>query len=205
MFGVLEMITKIIRMSTEDLKNVMTNIEARLRETKMSMPEFQKLMNVNSQHVNNWKIRVFPGKLLPKAASVLNMSIDELVTGKKNLTDPASLPAYTLEDAPVCVDHYLLELDGDTIPGYAARSRFLCIPFDEDAQENGKYVVLKKSAAEPAVVCIQQGPKSSRTLLAELVGARRVDHPDYLHRYDAGEILCAIFDVVNDSSLWSRE
>ena len=112
---------------------------------------------------------------------------------------------YTLENAPVCEAEYTLQLGGGMLPNYPDPARFSCIPFDEDAKENAKYVVCRKPDSKSAIICMQTGPKGDRTILAQLVDGRRVDHPDYFLSYSSVEILCAIFDVASDSSLWSAD
>lgn len=60
-------------------------IEEILEHQGISIPEFQKMMGIQSQHWNNWKNRGVPGNRLISVAGTLHTTVEELAPGlKKN-------------------------------------------------------------------------------------------------------------------------
>lgn len=113
-----------------------------------------------------------------------------------------SLPEYTMETAPVCTSDYILFIEGNTAVDYEDDARFHCVPYEDEATWKARFLLFRKPGDTIPVLGEQHGSRHRKTHLSELVGGRRVDHPDLLHPLDSVEVLCAIRDVVTDSGLW---
>jgi hypothetical protein len=57
-------------------------IEQVLNEKGIKNPEFQKLVGIQSQHWNNWKIRGVPSKMIFSVATALGLNAEWIATGK---------------------------------------------------------------------------------------------------------------------------
>jgi transcriptional regulator with XRE-family HTH domain len=56
-------------------------IEALIKQKHLNQKRFCELIGVDSSYFSNWKKRGFPSARLPKAAAVLDLSLDELTRG----------------------------------------------------------------------------------------------------------------------------
>lgn len=82
---------------------------------KWNLVEFANAMNVEKQHVNNWKERGIPHSRLPKAAQVLGVTVDELLTGVHPVNPPEEPRTVTHWGITVTEAGFLLAKEWDQL------------------------------------------------------------------------------------------
>lgn len=191
-----------------------------IKLSDMNKGQFAKAVKVSSPTVTDWtkgEIKELKAENASKIADVLGIRIDWLLFGKGDMYSASyqeassssirasgkpDLVEYTIETAPVCTTDYILFIEGNTAVDYEDDARFHCVPYEGEATWKARFLLFRKPGDTIPVLGEQHGSRHRKTHLSELVGGRRVDHPDLLHPLDSVEVLCAIRDVVTDSGLW---
>ena len=176
-----------------DLAGIVDRVEARRKELGMSSVELQDKAGITSQQMTNWKVRGFPSSHIAPVAIALEMSFDELATGRIRFAKPRH---FTLSDAPLCDGaEYVVEVDGSQFAKYPAGALLTVEPWNEYHDDEGGLAIIKPKGSNQAIVCLVIGVDQGLTLFARLVGGEPLNHPGSIYNRNNAEVLGAICDV----------